>query len=386
MRDHIYPLDVLRFLAAFSVLTFHLCFYGWAATGGATATMLNDAAHYEALAPFTWFGWVGVEVFFVISGFVIASSASGATAAAFLRGRVLRLFPAAWICATITLAAWLLVAHSSLGEMLRAYMHTISLWVIGPWVDGVYWSLSVELVFYAVVFWALVARRFVSIMALPWALTAMAVVFQTIVHTPAIMAAFQADPLLSQIIARSDILLIRYGCFFAAGIWIWAMSRNEMTPARLAGLGVAVACCLAEIVFRAREMTWGELTIVMPLPAWAPITVWLLGLGLIVATARSPHWFHVRTDRTRAVLKRIGLMTYPLFLTHNVVGSAIIRALDGVGVNQWIALPVAIVSTVALAYVICATAEVAVRNALRTAIDRGGDAIARASHLKSAES
>jgi peptidoglycan/LPS O-acetylase OafA/YrhL len=93
--------DAIRFVAALLVMVYHLGFWSWAGNG-TTARIFNGAARFESATSFTWFGWVGVEIFFVISGFVIANSANEASAAAFLRGRILRLYPAAWICATST--------------------------------------------------------------------------------------------------------------------------------------------------------------------------------------------------------------------------------------------------------------------------------------------
>ena len=45
---------------------------------------------FKSAAPYTWFWWVGVEIFFVISGFVIANSASKSTPSEFLLGRALQ--------------------------------------------------------------------------------------------------------------------------------------------------------------------------------------------------------------------------------------------------------------------------------------------------------
>jgi peptidoglycan/LPS O-acetylase OafA/YrhL len=52
-------------------------------------------------ADFSWFGWIGVQVFFVISGAVIAWSATRNTGKGFFIGRVARLWPAMIISATI---------------------------------------------------------------------------------------------------------------------------------------------------------------------------------------------------------------------------------------------------------------------------------------------
>ena len=67
----------------------------------AAAGALDGAKLSAGLAPWGSFGWIGVEIFFVISGYVIASSAEGAAPRTFLRRRAQRLLPAAWVCATI---------------------------------------------------------------------------------------------------------------------------------------------------------------------------------------------------------------------------------------------------------------------------------------------
>jgi peptidoglycan/LPS O-acetylase OafA/YrhL len=374
-------LDVLRFFAAFCVLVYHLGFFGWASRWGTTPEMLQGAARYEVLAPFAWFGWVGVQMFFVISGFVIANSAYGRAPVDFLKGRLLRLFPAAWICATISLLAWIVLGGVPLAALVGEYARAMSLWLVGPWIDGVYWSLAVEIVFYALVLCVLIGRRFLALSSLPWVLTFMSAVYIAIVYTPGAAAALEAQPVLGALMRHADILLAKYGCFFAAGIWLWLMSRNEMTPLRYAGLAVAVICGMAQIAQHATEASQGDLTIEMAMPVWAPISAWLAALALIVAVARAPHWFRVRSPKRQAVLKRIGLMTYPLFLTHNVVGAGVIREATSRGVDQWAALLLAVVIVIGLAYLICATAEVELRKHMRTFLD-GADDLLRKTVLR----
>jgi hypothetical protein len=94
--SYVWGLDLIRFAAAVMVIFFHL---SWKSQ--------NPDIAFAA-------GWVGVEIFFVLSGFVIMGSASGANVATFARKRFARLYPAAIACAVINLAV--LVPFSDLAN------------------------------------------------------------------------------------------------------------------------------------------------------------------------------------------------------------------------------------------------------------------------------
>ena len=114
IERQIYGLDLIRFCAALLVVGHHLGFMIW---------VRNIAdMHYRYLGPYTWAGWTGVEIFFVLSGFVIAYSADRASASSFARSRFVRLYPAAWICSSITAAALVMTHQMSLGWSLPAAM------------------------------------------------------------------------------------------------------------------------------------------------------------------------------------------------------------------------------------------------------------------------
>lgn len=107
-------------------------------------------AAFAPIEPLAASGWVGVQIFFVISGFVIAFSACGKNARRFVRGRAERLYPAAWICATVTLLLSVETGHDDAGTGAD-YFRSMLLLPVGPWVSGVYWTLAVEMSFYGLV-------------------------------------------------------------------------------------------------------------------------------------------------------------------------------------------------------------------------------------------
>ena len=148
-------LDLARFVSALAVLSFHHFFWG---------PLWEPGSQRYGWAPaVTRYGFLGVEVFFLISGFVILTSWERRPPLVFLRARFARLFPA-WVVTVGLLGAVLLVREGvSRGLLARVAANlTMFHWVAGvPDLDAVYWSLAVEIRFYLfmVVIGVLVARR-----------------------------------------------------------------------------------------------------------------------------------------------------------------------------------------------------------------------------------
>ena len=88
-------LDLLRLVAVAAVVLYHYGFWGPASNG-----VPQVALPY--LASYAQYGFLGVPIFFTISGFVIAYSAEGRTAGEFAIARFSRIYPAFVVCMTIT--------------------------------------------------------------------------------------------------------------------------------------------------------------------------------------------------------------------------------------------------------------------------------------------
>jgi peptidoglycan/LPS O-acetylase OafA/YrhL len=213
------------------VMSYHLCWAQWIDKGykGFVTNRIPGGIPFPELSWSTWFGWVGVEIFFVLSGFVIAYSGEGSTPFGFARSRMLRLYPAAWICASITAAASLSLNLGSPRELLRPWLASITLYPIKPWIDGSYWTLGIEISFYTVIFFLLALRRF-------HLLEAVTLIIGSVSSAYWILGALFADQFLfahgSSTMLR--LLLVRYGCFFAVGTLTYVISRRGISPTRLA--------------------------------------------------------------------------------------------------------------------------------------------------------
>ena len=146
-RARVYEIDLLRFLAAMAIVLFHYSYRGHAADD------LTVMA-YPALAPVFKYGYLGVELFFMISGFVILMTAANRSLGEFVIARIVRLYPAFWTCCTLTFIVTLAIGappHSASMARYLANMTMLSGFVGVVSIDGAYWSLFVEIQFYALV-------------------------------------------------------------------------------------------------------------------------------------------------------------------------------------------------------------------------------------------
>lgn len=146
-HNRVNEIDLLRFLAALSVVFYHYTFRGYAADG-------LSAMPYPLLAPAAKYGYLGVELFFMISGFVVLmTAAASARVRDFCVSRIVRLYPAFWACCTLTFAATLAFGSPRAATFDQYVVNMTMLSGLSkiPPIDGAYWSLLVEIRFYALV-------------------------------------------------------------------------------------------------------------------------------------------------------------------------------------------------------------------------------------------
>lgn len=325
MRRYLPAIDVLRFAAAILVMVFHLGFTAWSGAGSSVTGLVAGRYALPELPP-VWWGWVGVNIFFVISGLVIAGSADGASAARFAMGRIERLFPAVWICAPITLAVILGTGFMVTTDALARFAKSISLSPSGPWIDGQYWTLRNEIGFYVTIFLLIGAGRFRHIAVFTKTIIVAGIAVVTAdalsrnailppgVHTLFAMGSFQFLPLY-------------YGCFFGLGLCIWLRHQGlAMSPIYL---WIATLGCLIEIIVKAYWQVGSS----SHLTAWRsfgfllPAVLWLSAIAICfrAAPSRDPH------GRRAAVARSLGLATYPLYLLHFTVGAWLIAIFTEAG-------------------------------------------------------
>lgn len=329
------------------VLMFHLSYWGWRDPASDTGVALDGAAHFPTLGPWFSGGWVGVQIFFVISGFVIAYTANAKSADAFLISRLARLYPAAWVCATVTFCLVWAVELIPVDQAVRSYLRSVALWPRGPWIDQVYWSLRVELSFYALVMTLLVLDRFRNIEPVMEVVGTVSTVFCIVALTA---TGGHQWPLFSW---YGEILLLGHGHSFALGVTFWLTTQSAMTPRRMRFClvycaGIAVVLLTREGKLMASLLFAASLGAFYLSTQYNALAVRYLGAG------------GVRLARIA------GLMTYPLYLLHDIAGAIMIRWLVRyANLPDTLALAAAIIGLLALSFAVAMVAEPRIRPVIR---------------------
>ncbi|HEY5833039.1 acyltransferase family protein [Streptomyces sp.] len=248
------------------------------------------------------YGWIGVEIFFVISGFVICMSCWDRRPRDFFVSRVIRLYPAYWfgvVFTTVVLTAYPVVwgrpntreAFFNL-SMLQSGSHVRN-------VDGVYWTLWSELRFY-LVFLAVVATgltyRKVVIFCCTWgALAAIA----PVAGLPAL--SLLADP--------------DSTWYFIAGLALYLMHRFGQDLLLWGILGLSWLMAQNELARRIEH--------VEHVSGWrGALLIYTLFLAFMAAVALG------FTDRVQwKWLVTAGSLTYPFYLLHYAAGTTAIHYL-----------------------------------------------------------
>ncbi|WP_078972263.1 acyltransferase family protein [Streptomyces sp. WM6368] len=291
-------LDGVRLLAALGVLFYH--YFALASAWGEPPEGIFPLAHRFAV-----YGWLGVEIFFLVSGFVICMSAWGRTVGDFAVSRVSRLFPAYWAAVVFTslvLFAWPEVRRVEAFSDVVVNLSMLQGGIGVPNIDDAYWTLFVELKFYllfAIVVMRGVTYRNCVLFCAAWTLAG--VVAPT---ADSGVLSFFAAPASSP--------------YFIAGIGFHLMRRFRPNAVLWAVVGVQFL--LAQHHVHARMISNLGRDATVQTPPWPAHLIIALGFALMAAIALGA------LDGVRwRWLPHAGALTYPLYLVHMMAGLTLIH-------------------------------------------------------------
>ncbi len=305
--------DALRGLAAIAVVLFHY-------TTRFEALFAPTTVPSFALA---W-GHRGVNLFFIISGFVIFMTLERTRQPMdFVVSRFSRLFPAYWLAIVLTFAiTHLLGLPIKLVDWRAAIANVVMLHnLVGvPHVDGVYWTLEVELLFYAGMFALYKTGRLDQIHLALRALLALAVVY----HLAQVWTGVNLMPWMVY-----RLLILQYLPWFCLGIAVYVgLHPRNAQAKRQAGLTALAAMGTLALV----ESAW--------------IGVLALALTSLVWLAASGRAAPLRWQ----VLVWLGGISYPLYLLHENIGWSLLLRLHALGVGPDLSVALVVMAVLLLSH------------------------------------
>jgi exopolysaccharide production protein ExoZ len=306
------------------------------------------------------FGAAGVDLFFVISGFIITMITRGSfeqpgETSRFLARRVVRIYPIYWFYCLLLLAVFLVnpaMVNSSYGrpDLLKSFLLIPD---VEPMLLAVAWTLSFEMFFYlvfAVALWGLTERQ-TKLAILLWipVTIAGALLLQPTAKDPFLTVIF--SPLILEFIVGS--LVASYA-------------------SRLTERGGAVCLCIG-VLWILGGMSLLYVTGMTSQGDWAWVAVFGGGSALLLAgfvnLEDRMKWRH------RGWLVLLGDASYSLYLAHVLTLSAVGRVWQYLfagpsALNHLAALGIAVFLTIAWAIVSYRLIEMPILKSLRVLTDR----------------
>jgi peptidoglycan/LPS O-acetylase OafA/YrhL len=305
-------LDLLRFVAASAVMLFHFGFRG-AAFG------LQDLA-YPELAWLAKYGYLGVELFFMISGYVIPWSIRNRGVADFAVSRAIRLYPTYWLCVALLATLPPLLGDWRFHLPLRDTLVNLTMMAElfgSPYLDGVFWTLVTELQFYVLV--AFVVGVF-GFHRLPTALIIWLVV-------GAGVSAFAKATGTRPFYPGGS--FVAYFCFGAACYFLQHV--GERSARIYALLGLSLPLILAHSTHKAGAAVEMFKT---PISLLVVIPVVLGSAAAIFFSRRISERLNSANAGVIAAVTFLGGLTYPLYLLHENIGYAVLNTMFSAG-TRW---------------------------------------------------
>jgi acetyl esterase/lipase/peptidoglycan/LPS O-acetylase OafA/YrhL len=297
VKTRVDELDLLRFVAVLAIVFFHYAFRGYAADA-------KSLMPYPFLVPVAKYGYLALELVFMVSGFVISMSAANSRFRDFVVSRIVRLYPAFWVGCTLTFLVTLAIGEPRYTASVGQYLVNLTMLAefLGvPSLDGVYWFLYVQLLLYVLV----TAAVFLGGMhRFQW-----------------LLVAWLAGELALEVLPIGRFparVLADYSVCFAAGAQFFLIWSRGFSMLRLAVIVAALGLAITQALNR--------------LPGFerhyhTTMNVWVVGGVIVAAFAVMLLVALRRTGRFSGRWPLAGAISYPLFLMHEYSGYMIFNAL-----------------------------------------------------------
>lgn len=310
-REHIRELDLLRGISAVLVMLFHYTTQ--------YDRLIGHIAAYPINIP--W-GNMGVSVFFILSGFLTTMNLrKNATMLNFAFRRIIRLYPVYWVAIIITtvtmvflLPEWKRSTSTILINltMLQGFLDFES-------VDGVYWTLMNEILFYCYVGIIILFKQNKNIKKICMAGIIIAIVLS-------ILKSYFHNSLLSIMLT---LFMHDYIQTFIAGIMLFCLYKNhsDILPHI-----VILLCIINHYINRGAGYT-------------VFFTVVIAILYCVVYGVK------IKTPLDKSIIF-IAKVSYPLYLTHQFIGYGIIHLIESFGFTNEVFLIIPFTISIVLAYLL----------------------------------
>ena len=273
----------------------------------------------EALTPDfdIWFGFYGVHLFFIISGFVILMSLDRSDGEGFLRSRFLRLYPLFWLSVALTYGVRVL--GPAIENTINIPTFLINLTMLNAYlrieaVDGVYWSLAYELGFYVFLYGLFQARlrSWIGWIPVYFLLSSLSFVW---------LYPFIPHPFHFILVFNS------YGHLFAAGLALFLLYQRGMDWRWII---VLIATPFIQFLY---EDGFGAIAV--------GVAVGGAAAGIFVP------WVAQRLSMKPLVW--LGKISYALYLTHQMIGYEIMAQLQKAGAPWIVSFGITFLAAIAIA-------------------------------------
>jgi peptidoglycan/LPS O-acetylase OafA/YrhL len=323
--DRLAAVDSLRGIAALLVVLFHYTArFGEIHPGFDTPSITVAWGHY------------GVNLFFGISGFVIFMTLQRTTRPLdFLVSRFTRLFPAYWVAIFLTLLITHLLSYplaASLGTAVANLAMVHGFFGV-PHVDSVYWTLEVELIFYA---WMLLLYRLGKLDRI-YLVLALALVLRWLYF----LAHTQLGVDLPFRVSR--FLILPYLPWFVIGITAYGLHQQRGRAREAWPIWLLLIFSLVTLWITER---WNP--VLGPRPEWVACVSFA---SIYLAAGGYLRFLELRP------LVWLGSISYPLYLLHENIGWALMLVLYERGLTPNVAIPFVVALMLLLSHLLASAVE-----------------------------